>query len=1021
MLTAATLSSAGAAAGYFPKDNYYTSAADTPSAWWGKGAEALGLSGPVDAKEFEAVLSGRLPDGTELGTTRNGEWQHKPGWDLTWSAPKSVSVMALVQGDARLVEAHDKAVRAAMAHVEATLIHTRVRNGPDVDLVQTDNLVAALFRHAESRMLEPQLHTHAIVANATQTEDGQWRSIESKPMLQAIKDSGAVYRSFLAAEVTRLGYEIVVGKDLTFEIAGVPQALLKDFSTRSANIEAWLAERDLTRASASTEEKTSATLMTRPGKQRTDQRDLTQKWRNDAASVLPELEKLETLGAIEQAARAAEQTPQQAQTAQNAAALRAVDLAIAHLSEREQAFSHQRLEREAARFGMGQANQSDIAQAIGVRVKQAALLPRQVREISHETKADALQRGYTTPAAIRAERDLFGLLDRARAAGRPLTSERVAGAAVAAAEQHAQGRGQAWNDGQRTAALGILRSPDRIVLLQGWAGTAKTSTVIATVAAAAQAAGYNVRAAAPFASAAQTLGRSLGIDGQTVDGFLNKLEREDARPKSLIERIKSVLSPSKDLWIVDEMSLLGVNKTVELLAAAERHDAKVLLTGDFMQLGAVEAGKPFAQALEQRLDTFRLTDILRQKTEEGRAAVEAIIARDPYTAIDRLRSDGAVIAQISSREPAEAQQKRVEDIARRYASLTPAERANTIVIDPSRDGGEKIKAEVRSLLQATGELAGPAARGERLLRANLSNTEKSLAVSYSPSREVEKGQDAYTGPIIVRTGQAIEGLDGKMAAGEYGRVTAVDTARNHILVARQDGTSVTIDTSQLNPRRFDVFHVYDGQLQANDRIRWNRNDKKLGLSNGDAGVVTAVQGNTATIAFEKGGTHQFDVSKRENQHYDYGYTVTAYGAQGMTKNWILHAESWRINLANWRSMYVGFSRGETSGTIVTDSVQQLGAAIIGRAGEKTSALGGHGPSPDPSNPSPTGPGGPSAPLIDAVRQAASEVYAAEQTSHTPSTAALSSDEHRHRAHAQNIVAQRSTSISRAQDRTLSLE
>jgi conjugative relaxase-like TrwC/TraI family protein len=119
MLSVAAISNVGAAASYFAKDNYYTRDTDAPSAWWGKAAEALGLLGQVDAPTFEAMLSGKLPNGIELGTTRDGEWQHKPGWDLTFSAPKSVSLIALVAGDAKLLAAHDSAVQAAMAHVEA--------------------------------------------------------------------------------------------------------------------------------------------------------------------------------------------------------------------------------------------------------------------------------------------------------------------------------------------------------------------------------------------------------------------------------------------------------------------------------------------------------------------------------------------------------------------------------------------------------------------------------------------------------------------------------------------------------------------------------------------------------------------------------------------------------------------------------------------------------------------------------------------------------------------------------------
>jgi conjugative relaxase-like TrwC/TraI family protein len=960
MLSVAAISNVGAAASYFAKDNYYTRDTEAPSAWWGKAAEALGLLGQVDAPTFEAMLSGKLPNGIELGTTRDGEWQHKPGWDLTFSAPKSVSLIALVAGDAKLLAAHDSAVQAAMAHVEATLIHTRVRDGAEVHLVPTDNLAAALFRHDVNRNQEPQLHTHAIVMNATQTEDGQWRSIESRPIMQQIKAVGEIYRSFLAAEVRRLGYEIVPGKDATFEIAGIDPALLDRMSSRSTAIEERLADRGLTRETATTSQKTEAALSTRPRKEAVDRTSLRDEWQVRIEGQLPELAALVTK------AQSHAQSPGQFEERQTVAGLAAIDKAIAHLAEREQAFSRERLVQTAVHFSIGSADPAAIDRAIATRVAEQGLIPKQVIEPSPETRSDVTRDGFTTPGAIRDEHALFGLLGRAHGAGRPLASAPVAAAAVSAAERHAEARNLGWNEAQRAAALGIMRSRDRVVLLQGWAGTAKTSTVIATVAGAAAAAGYDVQALAPSASAAQTLGQALRTDGQTVHRFLMTLEREDARPKTLVQRVASLLSTPKQLWIVDEMSLLGVNKTVELLAAAERHGAKVLLTGDRLQLGSVEAGKAFDQALDRSVETFRLTDIVRQTTETGKAAVTAMIGRQAGAALELLERDGGSIVQAHDAED------RTKAIAEHYVGLSQAARRNTILIDPSREGGEAIKATVRSLLKTNGELTGPAAPGLRLLDAGMSNVEKTIASS-------------YTGSEIIRAGRTIEGADGTLAKGEYAFVRDVIAGREQIRVQKEDGHVVTLNTRDFDPRRLDVFQPAPGELQKGDLVRWARNDQKLQLARGDIGTVTNVGGTEVTIAFEKGVTRQLDVkNNRAHQHYDYAYAVTAYGAQGMTKNWVLHAESWRINLINWRSMYVGVSRGESSGTIVTDDVARLRQAITGRAGEKTVAIDSD--------------------LIGRVQQAAGEALRAQGMAQTSAPASVSPDEALHRASAQDRMA-----------------
>ena len=185
MLSIGALASAAQGASYYERDGYY--AKDDPehreaSAWAGKGAEELGLKGPVDPGTFRAVLEGRVPDGsgTELGRRgRDGERLHRPGRDLTFSAPKSVSIEALVGGDDRIVEAHDRAVAATLAWVEKNAAGTRMKDPDTGKMARVGNqkIVAATFRHDTSRNLDPQLHTHAVLANMVKGEDRKWRSM----------------------------------------------------------------------------------------------------------------------------------------------------------------------------------------------------------------------------------------------------------------------------------------------------------------------------------------------------------------------------------------------------------------------------------------------------------------------------------------------------------------------------------------------------------------------------------------------------------------------------------------------------------------------------------------------------------------------------------------------------------------------------------------------------------------------------------------------------------------------------
>ena len=230
---------------YYQRDGYY--ARDDPahleaSAWAGKGAEALGLSGPVGPDTFQAILEGKVPGGPQLGRRgKEGEIEHRPGRDVTMSAPKSVSLLALVGGDERIVEAHDRAVRTTLGWVEKNAVLTRMQDGTTGAMVHAGDqkTVVATFRHDTSRNLDPQLHTHCVIANMVQGADDRWRTMVNDGLYRQQKAISAIYRAELAEGLGRLGYELErTHADGRFEIAGIPREVIEAFSTRRAEIEA---------------------------------------------------------------------------------------------------------------------------------------------------------------------------------------------------------------------------------------------------------------------------------------------------------------------------------------------------------------------------------------------------------------------------------------------------------------------------------------------------------------------------------------------------------------------------------------------------------------------------------------------------------------------------------------------------------------------------------------------------------------------------------------------------------------
>jgi conjugative relaxase-like TrwC/TraI family protein len=266
MITLASVASAGAAAEYYSADNFYTAdQTQDASAWFGKGAEALGLSGKVVEAAFAAVLEGRLPDGSVIA---GKDGHHRPGVDLTFSASKSVSLVAMLGGDKRLVEALKDSVTATLRWAEKNVIEARVWDAAQGRQVpeRTGNLIAATFLHDVNRNGEPQLHIHAVVANATKASDGKWHAVRNDELYRAQHVLSAVHNAELRSRVEALGYETAPARnsiDGAFEIKGVTREAVEAFSTRRAEILAELAKED--RGSA--RERELAALSTRRGKE----------------------------------------------------------------------------------------------------------------------------------------------------------------------------------------------------------------------------------------------------------------------------------------------------------------------------------------------------------------------------------------------------------------------------------------------------------------------------------------------------------------------------------------------------------------------------------------------------------------------------------------------------------------------------------------------------------------------------------------------------------------------------------
>jgi conjugative relaxase-like TrwC/TraI family protein len=894
--TIGAIGSSAAASSYYEADDYYADGGISPSEWQGEGAKALGLSGEVSRDTFRAILDGTLPDGQQLGTMREGKLEHRPGWDVTLSAPKSVSIMAEVAGDRRLVAAHANAVKAAMAYVERHAAATRIRSDGGVERHATDNLVIASFRHDTSRAQDPQLHTHNVIMNMTQDAEGNWRSLEPRALYQLQKAIGAVYRQELAVGVRALGYGIEQGKDSLFEIKGVPAAVIRAFSERAAQVEARLAERGQTRATASAEEKQIAALDTREAKQSVERGELVSTWRAEADAAGFGKDAREALVAASKEAAANSEHGSALAAQGQIAAHQAVSLAAANLGERQSVFAAAELEKEAGRYGLGRATAAQISAAVARAQGDGALVPRTFLD-----KRGAEFAGFTTAENIAHERQLLRLEVEGRGAAGSILSARQAASAVARAELQSD---HPWNEGQRAATRALLTSPHRITGLQGYAGTAKTTTVLATFAREAQSRGVAVTALAPTASAAQTLGDALGQRGETV---ARQLARNSA-------------SLSGGVWIVDEASLLSARDMAALLGLAADSKARVVLVGDVKQLGSVGAGAAFAQLQSAGMATACLDNVVRQTNTATREAVLASIEGDARNALDALeRGGGKIIAHASQGE-------RFATIAKAYAALDASERAHTLVIEPSRDGRDALTADIRRELVATGILSGPAVTMDSLVAKNLSRTEARDPASYAVGDTVRFLQDYF---------------DKGVTRGAAYRVERIDPDKAAITLKAADGSAVDWRLRQWGAGKVEVFESKAMELQAGDRVQFTRNDREAGRINGLRGTVTAIdpERKQATIALANGREQRLDLTDPRDAHLRHAYVQTAHAAQGQTAERVLiHADSRSANLVDQKMLYVALSRAKAEAIVVTDDKARLIRAIHERAGEKQTAM-----------------------------------------------------------------------------------
>lgn len=886
-------------------DDYYAKEGEA-QVWQGKGAEALDLTGEVGRLRFQDLLHGRVTANRSIRNTTRKDSADRLGIDLTFSAPKSISIQALVGGDPALIHAHDLAVTRVLERVEA-MAAARTKVDGVVGLERTGNLVMAKFRHETTREQDPQLHTHAIVMNITQRADGTWRALHNDEIVKSTKWLGALYQSELAAELERQGYKLRLTRD-GFELANITDAQITAFSQRSARIEERLAEQGLTRETATAAERQKAALDTRKKKDaEVDRATLFDGWTKRARDLGVSYAEPDPTSAGPSGARAG---PEMAEHAADEAAKRAVKYAVNHLTEREAVITKRALVATALRNAVGSTTLDHVEAAIEAQIASRALVAEETlyalssglkktgytreewiaaaeksgssaKAAPGQVDADiasgalvAIETRYATAAAIGRETSALAVEREGRGAVAPMMTAEEAGHYFGATS---------LNDGQRGAASLILTTPNRVVGVEGLAGTGKSHT-LDIVNGALEQQGYKMIALAPYAAQVRAL-RELGVQGRTVAAFLK------AKDKGLNER--SVI-------VIDEAGVMPANDMARILKLAKKANARVVAVGDREQTKAIQAGRPFDQLIHAGMSLARMTEIQRQKDPQLKRAVEHAAAGQMRDALENVRS----IVQIKSDGARRAR------IAADYVALSPEQRDRTLIVSGTNIARREINAHVRQQL----ELSGSGKVYRLLLRRDTTQEERRHARNYGPGDVIQPEQDHASG---LKRHEIYD------VVGHEGR--------DKLVVRAPNGDVVTFDPKDA------VLSVYDpemAELSPGDRVKITRNDALKDLDNGQRFTVKALRDDQVVLS---DGRRDVTLPSAKGLHVDLAYTSTVASSQGLTEDFCFMDIETKSRTTASDAFYVALSRARYDAPVYTDDKAMLPAAIS-RRNEKTAAL-----------------------------------------------------------------------------------
>jgi conjugative relaxase-like TrwC/TraI family protein len=861
MVHASKALTASKAQSYFRKEyansqnSYYTQGETLQGQWHGEFAKELKLSGAVDALAFDRLANGQNPETGEQWiahrntqrTQDHKELEHRAGLDLTFNAPKTVSLAALPGHDERVRIAHAESVRTAL---DAGQEYMQARMGGDKPSQTTGKWVAALFEHDTARPVDgypaPHLHTHAVVFNMTRDAEGQVRSMQPQELYRVQSYMTAVYQNELAGRLKELGYELTAGTNHAPDIKGFSKEYLEAESQRSQRIKIETAERGLSGRKA--EEKIAHSVRENkldwsPEKVHEAHRLHQAEFGGQADKV--RLESLERKGITltpEDSARQAKES---------------IDFAKNHLSERSSVHDQYELYREALWHRQGKTRLADLQKEVSLQESQGLL-----QKVEHVREHSPGAR-YATAESLRMERDLIQTVINGKETRKQLEHWTVA---------DVQQKYPQLNAGQAQSLQEVMQSRDTFGSVHGYAGVGKTKFLQA-VQPAFEAHGYEVRGLAATSGAVKEM-QAVGIEAQTLQMHLTKPE-QGLQPR---------------YYIVDESSLASTRMLHELTKTLQPAD-RVLFVGDTKQHESIEAGRIYAQLREAGMAGTSLREIMRQQDPKLKEVVEDLSRGQVKTAVGKLADQGRIQEQPNKL-------LRYEAIAEAYVKGE----GKTLIVSPDNASRKALNLKVREKL----DLTGPSfEQGILVARQDLTKEQRKVAASYRVDdvvkfqREnkklgIQKGElvsvlavNAHNNTLTVKVGSRVQTYSPDKAHGVqlYERQTREFSQGERIqltapwkdkgLANRQTGTITSLDSKGNVAVRMD----------ADDRkVRFNLKQMKH-LDYGYAVTSFSSQGSTADRVLVNIDTGDSRINRLLNERFAYvAISRARHDAQVFTDN-----------------------------------------------------------------------------------------------------------------------------------------